>query len=205
MKLIRKIKRALGSLIFVAAILTFCYLNRDTVSSAVKDLVGKAGGSFSVTPSSDEPTSDILEHLALTPATVVRVVDGDTIIVKLNGTETRVRLIGVNTPESVASEEYLTRTNQQNTDAGKTASEWLKNYLPKGTKVYLEEDVQQTDTYGRLLAYVWMSDDIPERPTIQIIKTKMLNGILLENGNAQIATYPPNVKYVDYFKQLNKY
>lgn len=145
------------------------------------------------------------ELLDLTAVTVVRVIDGDTIVVNINNEEIKVRLIGVDTPESVASQEYLEQTGKENTEAGKIASNWLKSFLYSGRIVYLETDVQQTDKYGRLLAYVWLSPNISKDITTETVKVEMLNGKLLATGLAALATYPPNVKYVDYFTVLNQY
>ncbi|MDE7054421.1 MAG: thermonuclease family protein [Oscillospiraceae bacterium] len=114
--------------------------------------------------------------------TVLRVVDGDTIVVNYNGVEEKVRLIGIDTPESVHPD------NSKNTDAGFAASEFTKAYLT-GEKIELEFDVQQRDQYGRLLAYVYFNGE-------------MFNEKLLRTGYANIATYPPNVKYVDRFTEI---
>lgn len=87
----------------------------------------------------------------LQPYKVVRVVDGDTIIVSLDGKDTRVRLIGVDTPETVHPSkpvEYY----------GKEASRFVTNLL-KGESVHLEYDQQKTDKYGRTLAYVYRAPD----------------------------------------------
>lgn len=141
-------------------------------------------------------------------ASLVRVIDGDTIVVDVYGDkcgnkdhEYSVRLIGVNTPESVASKEYLEKTGKQNTETGKEASEFTSSLLDNYDYVYLETDQQDKDKYGRLLRYVWI-----ENPTDNIdlteISTDMLNGILLKEGYAEIATYYPNDKYEDYFKEI---
>ncbi len=79
-----------------------------------------------------------------------RVIDGDTIVVDINGKQERVRLIGVDTPETVHPEkpvEYF----------GKEASEFTKRMV-EGKKVRLEYDWQDRDKYGRLLAYVYLTD-----------------------------------------------
>lgn len=115
---------------------------------------------------------------------VTRVVDGDTIIIDYNGKEERVRLIGVDTPESVHP------NAEKNTEFGKTASNFTKQYL-ENKYVKIELDVQERDKYGRLLAYVYL-DDI------------MYNKTLLQKGYAKIATYPPNVKYVNDFTEIQK-
>lgn len=115
---------------------------------------------------------------------VTRVVDGDTIIVDFNGKEERVRLIGIDTPESVHPDK------SKNIPEGEIASRFTKEKL-EGKEVALEFDVQERDHYGRLLAYIWFGGT-------------MFNKTLLQEGCAQIATYPPNVKYVDDFTKVQK-
>lgn len=114
--------------------------------------------------------------------TVTRVVDGDTIYISppIDGL-TDVRLIGVDTPE----------THKPGTPVqpyGPQASAFTTRML-QGKKVALETDVEKVDLYGRLLAYVWTSP------------STMFNEVLLRQGYAQLATFPPNVKYVDRFRE----
>lgn len=124
-------------------------------------------------------------------AYVKRVVDGDTIIATIDNTDYRVRFIGINTPESTTKiEEY-----------GKEASNYTKEMLT-GKTVYLEKDVRNTDKYDKLLRYVWL--EIPNDITSEEINTKMFNAILLINGYAKLFTYPPDIKYVEYFKPLEE-
>lgn len=119
------------------------------------------------------------------PVTVDKVVDGDTFIAFIDNKKERVRLIGIDTPETKHPRKGVQFY-------GKEAFEFTKSQL-KGRIVYLEFDVGQRDRYGRILAYVWLSDkDTTPR--------KMFNSILLLNGYAQLMTIPPNVKYVEYFK-----
>jgi len=117
-------------------------------------------------------------------AKVTRVVDGDTLVVNYKGAEEKVRLIGVDTPESVHPDV------SRNVEEGITASNFTKDKL-EGKEVVLEFDVQERDQYGRLLAYVYI-DGI------------MFNKTLLEEGYAQVATYPPNVKYVEEFTEIQR-
>ena len=122
------------------------------------------------------------------PYKIVRVVDGDTMIADINGEEIRVRLIGVDTPESVAPE----ISGKENTEEGTDVSDYVKSLLD-GKKIFLEYDVSRTDQYGRTLAYVYLDDS-----------TTMLQEILLSEGMAMVETYQPNVKYADYFYKLQK-
>jgi micrococcal nuclease len=116
------------------------------------------------------------------PYHVTRVVDGDTIVVAIAGQENKVRLIGIDTPESIHSDESL------NVPYGKISSDFTRNAL-EGNMVYLEYDVEHNDQYGRVLAYVWLDDE-------------MFNKTLLMEGHAVLVTYPPNVRYVDEFTVL---
>ena len=115
---------------------------------------------------------------------VIRVVDGDTFVIEYEGAQEKVRLIGVDTPESVHP------NKEKNTEFGNEVSSYSKEQLT-GKKVALEFDVEKRDKYGRLLAYVYLDG-------------QMYNKILLEKGYAKIATYPPNVKYVDDFTKIQK-
>lgn len=115
---------------------------------------------------------------------VLRIVDGDTIVINYNGNKEKVRLIGVDTPESVHPDK------NKNNEYGKLASEYTKKKLT-GKYVGLELDVQERDKYGRILAYVYLDGE-------------MYNKTLLKEGYAKVATYPPNVKYVEEFKKLEK-
>lgn len=116
------------------------------------------------------------------PYPVTRVVDGDTIVVAVAGTEKKIRLIGVDTPESVHSDA------SRNVPYGEISSSFTRNAL-EGQLVSLEYDVESTDQYGRVLAYVWLGDE-------------MFNKTLLREGHAVLATFPPNVRYVDEFTRL---
>ena len=119
------------------------------------------------------------------PYNVVRVVDGDTIVVRIGNEETKVRFIGVDTPESVHSD------TSRNTPEGKIASDWTKQLL-ENTAVYLEYDLQTTDKYGRHLAYVYTADK------------RMVQEMLLEEGMASVMTIQPNSKYAKRFAELQK-
>src|SRR3954467_8163583 len=85
-------------------------------------------------------------------ATVERVVDGDTFIVRAQGRRERVRLIGVDTPESA-------KPNTPVQCFAVEASNRTKALLPAGSAVHLIGDVEQRDRYKRLLAYVYRASD----------------------------------------------
>jgi micrococcal nuclease len=115
-------------------------------------------------------------------AAVVRVVDGDTIVADVDGTDERVRLIGIDTPESV-------KPNTPVKCFGKEASEHTADLLPEGTPVRLVLDVEERDRYDRLLAYVYRASD-----------GDFVNLTIARDGYAQQSTFPPNVAHVDEFR-----
>lgn len=124
-----------------------------------------------------------ISSASMLKAKVTKVTDGDTITVKLNdGTEEKVRFIGVDTPESVHPDA------DRNTSEGVVVSEYTKKQLLNKT-VMLELDAGERDNYGRLLAYVYLND-------------MMFNAKLAEEGYATQMTYQPNVRWVDLFGAL---
>ncbi len=118
----------------------------------------------------------------LTPnATLVRVTDGDTITVRIDGENEKVRLIGIDTPE----------TKKPDTPVqcfGPEASAFTESLLPEGTPLYLERDVEPRDRFGRLLAYVYLAAD-----------GTFVNLEIVRQGYARLLTIPPNVAHVDEF------
>lgn len=127
-------------------------------------------------------------------ATLVNVVDGDTLIVELDGSNVKVRLIGIDTPESVHEDD------SKNTIYGNYASDHTKAILASTTTLYLEYDEDIEDDYGRLLAYVWLEKT--DNESEEEIKTKMLNARILADGYAINKEYPPNIKYANVFETI---
>jgi len=123
----------------------------------------------------------------LVPYEFERVVDGDTIIVhSKEGERIRVRLTGINAPESVHP------TESENTPEGKEASQFLKDLLANTDTVYLEFDEAEKDQYDRTLAYVWI-----DTGSTYI----MVNEIMLATGYADPVYIEPNLRYADTFRQ----
>ena len=114
---------------------------------------------------------------------VVRVVDGDTIHVRLGDRVEKVRYIGVNTPE--------VHHPTKGEEPGGRAAARVNEELVSGKRVRLEMDVQSRDRYGRLLAYVWVDD-------------LMVNAELVRRGFAQVMTVPPNVRHQGLFLRLER-
>jgi len=117
--------------------------------------------------------------------TIVRVVDGDTVVVAIadaEGKDEKVRLIGIDTPE----------TKKPNTPVecyGPEASTRLHELLPEGTAVTLDRDAEERDVYGRLLAYVHRTDD-----------GLFVNEAMVDDGFASTLTIAPNVAHVEQFR-----
>ena len=114
---------------------------------------------------------------------VERVVDGDTVIVRLAGRDERVRYIGMDTPESVKPgtpvqcyAEAAARENRR---------------LIDGQRVRLVQDAESHDRYGRLLAYVYRESD-----------GLFVNAELVRRGYARVLTIPPNVAHERQFVRL---
>lgn len=119
-------------------------------------------------------------------ATVVSVVDGDTIVVRVDGTDEKVRLIGLNTPETVAPSRPVMCF-------GKEASARTKQLLPAGTGVQLVRDVEARDRYDRLLAYVYRSSD-----------GLFVNLDLVQRGFGDQYPFPPNEAHAPAFRDAAK-
>jgi micrococcal nuclease len=112
-------------------------------------------------------------------ATVVEVIDGDTIVVDLGPSTETVRLLGVDTPETKHPTEPVECF-------GPEASAFTDGLLAPGTKVRLERDLEARDTFGRLLAYVHRSDD-----------DLFVNLELLREGYADVLVIAPNEAYAE--------
>jgi endonuclease YncB( thermonuclease family) len=137
--------------------------------------------------SKEEPDGyfETLDTFVLTypsEAKVISVTDGDTFKVKFgDGSVDKVRLLLIDTPETK-------RANTPVQPFGPEASDYLTELLT-GQKVKLETDVSERDQYGRILAYVYLGEE-------------MVNEMLIAEGLARVAVYLPDVKYVDQFRVI---
>lgn len=125
--------------------------------------------------------------------TVVRVVDGDTAIVAVDGQSRRVRLLGVDTPETVHPDKGVE-------PYGPEASAFTKRELT-GRRVWLEYDAAPLDKYQRHLAYVWTQ--APARGE-EAIRQGMFNARLLSEGWARVLTIQPNSRHADLFVRIER-
>ena len=118
---------------------------------------------------------------------VSKITDGDTFYVTTSSSEKyKIRLIGIDAPET-RNVGVKVRKEYFGTEAKIFVTQLLKN-----KKVKLTFDVQKTDRYGRILAYVYLENGV------------FLNQYLVENGFAVVATFPPNVKFVEVFTKAEK-
>ena len=126
-------------------------------------------------------------------ARVVCVTDGDTLRITYNGKEERIRLIGIDAPESRENPRAIRESERTGNDMdaiirmGKKATQFVERLIKRGDQISIEFDVEKRDGYRRLLGYVYLSDG------------RMLNEEILKAGYANLLTHPPNVKYKDRF------
>ncbi|HPN37056.1 MAG TPA: thermonuclease family protein [Melioribacteraceae bacterium] len=130
--------------------------------------------------------------------TITKIVDGDTFNVIYNGKKEKVRLIGIDTPESKINKKAIKDSERNRSDVkkivslGLKAKEFVKSIVKVGDELKVEFDVRERDQYGRLLVYLYLKNG------------KMLNNFIIEEGYAAPLTYPPNVKYEELFRNSYK-
>ncbi len=177
----------------IIGILNSQYKNMNT--SISKSLENSAGNNQNLS-SSDGVTSGESNNLELENFKVTKIVDGDTLEVqKENKNESgivsiekyKVRLLGINTPESVDPRREVECF-------GKEASEYAKkNFLGETVKLETDDTQSKYDKYNRLLAYVFLEDG------------QMLNRKLIANGYAYEYTYDKAYKYQKDFKDIQRF
>ncbi|HEY5976872.1 MAG TPA: thermonuclease family protein [Solirubrobacterales bacterium] len=118
---------------------------------------------------------------AETAAVVVRVVDGDTVEIEFDGERQDLRLIGVDTPETV-------KPGAPVECFGRQASNFTHRSL-EGRRVNVVFGVERTDSYGRLLGYLR-------------VEGRLFNAELLRRGLARTLTIPPNDRLAPLFERL---
>ena len=134
--------------------------------------------------------------LALDKVLVMYVSDGDTLHVSVAGKDRRLRLIGVDAPESASNgksvkESHHSKQRMKNIlSLGERAKQYMKTLVHRGDVVSLEYDVTREDKYSRILAYVYLSNGT------------MLNEKIIRDGYAKPMTVPPNVRYAKKFVRL---
>ncbi len=132
-------------------------------------------------------------------ATVIAVIDGDTLRVQLNGKRESVRLIGVDTPEARRNTKLMNDVYRSKQDVnsvlrlGAQATDYVNGLVRRGDGVVLEYDTRRKDPYRRILAYVYLKNGT------------MLNEQLIKGGHATPMAIPPNTRYADRFAQAHQH
>lgn len=192
-------KQGTNKLKFLSLCIAIMMLIASFTSCKGKSDVSDSSNANNVSNVSEQETVSQTEENKeqLEAVTLVRVVDGDTVVVRRDSGETiKVRLIGIDTPESVNPD------TSKNTESGKTASDYVKRELPVNQTYYLEYDEEKEDKYGRTLAYLWYTNDIIEPENDEYVSVFMLNAVLLKKGYATTMRIEPNVKYADMFERI---
>lgn len=159
---------------------------RPVVGMLLLGLLCSCSPQSPVKPTAPSPRS--APTISLQTATVIAVLDADSITVRLeDGRELRTQMLGIDAP-----------------DAGKPqrghANDLVRSKLAKGRRVYLEQGPQLWDNQGRYLVLVWLRQ--PTTGTNAESSTRMLNAILLVSGLAEVEPDEENPKYETLFRQL---
>jgi len=152
-------------------------IRRDLILAGIALVVVVLAGWWRVAGGSAHP---------FTHGTVVRAVDGDTIIVEGGGRIEDVRLLGIDTPETVDPRRPVGCY-------GPEASAFTK-HLVTGRTVTLRYDRELHDRYGRFLAYVWLAGARP----------LFVNAELVRRGYARTYPFPPNTAHAALFAALER-
>ena len=153
----------------------------ETTTESATDVVGGSGAGTepetdpAATEAPDEGCAVESPMGGTTTTTVERVIDGDTV----ETPEGAVRLIGVDTPETVDPGEPVEPGGEE--ASGFTAAEL------EGEEVELEPGTEPEDDYGRTLAYLWTEDESGE--------PVLFNETLLREGLGELLVIPPNDEY----------
>ncbi|NDC37648.1 MAG: hypothetical protein EBZ48_06300 [Proteobacteria bacterium] len=139
-------------------------------------------------PTRIQPPEPVDSRRAL-EATTLEVIDGDTLLVRIQSRVEKVRLIGIDSPEAYASEKlsrdakHSGQSERSIITLGQKASQFTRSVIPPGTTIRITFDRKKVDSYGRLLGYVFLPNG------------SMLNEVVVSSGFATARNYPPNLKY----------
>jgi micrococcal nuclease len=131
-------------------------------------------------------------------ATVINVIDGDTVVLRIDERSHHLRMIGIDTPESRPNKRSEKQAERNHLDRstilrlGNQASNFTRQLLPKRSRVLIEFDLEQRDHYGRLLGYLWLTDG------------RMVNEEILKSGFGYLLTVPPNVRHRERLAQAQR-
>lgn len=117
-----------------------------------------------------------------TTAVVVRVVDGDTVVLRMGGRRERVRLIGVDAPETWLRHDCF----------GPEATRALLRLIPPGSAIRTAPDTAPRDRFGRLLLYLWTPQG------------GFVNEALVQEGFARTMTVPPDTSRASVLREAER-
>lgn len=202
-----RVKRFLASVLFV---IVFLALQKAGFLKQA-DLYGQSTSTLSPQKypeflANSKESEDVVNQEEL--YTLIRAVDGDTLVVLDNQKqEKKVRLIGVNTPETVDPRRPVECF-------GKEASNFTKELVPKSSKqarLEFDDTQQKYDKYGRLLAYVYLVQNTEnaevnnENKNVKEVSREIfLNQELIKQGYAYEYTYKLPYKFQSEFKKLEQ-
>lgn len=130
---------------------------------------------------------------------ITKISDGDTFLINVNGKTEKVRLIGIDTPESKDNLKAKKDASRNGTDIdamirqGVEARRFVEENFPLGTIIRIETDRDTRDRYGRLLAYLYTEDGT------------MVNETIIREGYAAPLFYAPNYKYRSRLEDAYRY
>lgn len=177
------------SLFLIGILLTYQGLQQSHSSLQINQPLASSLPTQVSSVSAVEATSTAsLDTTGLVTAQVVRVVDGDTIEVSLDGKNQKLRYVGINTPETVDPRRGVQCFGHEASDENKK--------LVDGKQVILTKDISNTDKYDRLLRFVYLPQ--PDG------KMLFVNDYLVREGYAEAYTYPPDVKFANQFVAAQK-
>jgi micrococcal nuclease len=145
------------------------------------EIINTTENATSSNQTKEKENSNIINNIALYE--VIKVIDGDTIEVLIDGEKKTVRYIGMNTPETVHPSKPVECFGVEASNKNKE--------LVTGKKVRLVKDISETDKYGRLLRYVYVDDNF-------------INLTLVQEGYAYALSYPPDLAFSDEFKKAEQ-
>lgn len=180
---LRLTTKSLASVGLVLAVVAAC-----SVAPAVSGGGEAPAGSARPAGATNDPAAADLAPAGPTEeARVVRIVDGDTIIIDRGHGDERLRYIGIDTPESVKPDTPVQFMAEE--------AAAVNERLVGGREIVLERDVSEVDPFGRLLRYVWFRDG--ER-------WLFVNLELVRRGFAHAVTYPPDVHWLDVLRRAER-
>lgn len=181
------VKNSSFSTLAISGIVVLVFLLLPTISNSLGDKFSSVGDTFkqvlgqSASKGEVQANVGVCKPLTKTSATVVRVVDGDTVELS-NFCNNKIRLLYVDTPETV-------KPNTPVQCYGKEASDHTKKALKEGEKITVEFDKEVTDRYGRALGIVYKEgSDINNF-------LESYNYSLVKEGYAKAKFYSPNIAY----------